>query len=203
MGLLLGGHLYAPPLGTVDFSPTYIVARTTDTGGSWPGLALWGSVADANPQGGFASVRCNIWARATSTDTLVQMSINNRNGNSQLHRYFDTSGASLGDPGTGGSNAMLLGVRADEIRITVAVIASIGDGGSHQQIGTFTDNVFFSPTNLTNYGYQDDCVSEVPPGNNDADDYDIEVTFTFRKTGYNDLTVTYRTWADSAADVDA
>jgi len=73
------------------------------------------------------------------------------------------------------------------------------------QTGSFTDNFFFSLTNGVQYGHfaESDVDSEDPPANPPTDQEDGNMTFivefTFRKAGFNDLTVTYKCKAGADA----
>lgn len=184
--------------GLMAFNPTYNVARTSDTGGSYPGWALRADARDAEvwPTVSSATIRGKIWVQTTASDTVVYCAITDRTGNTITAVYYDTSGASLGDPGTTSSQVMALGLRVDSLSIAASVITSSGDGTSSAQIGSYTDSAFFNPTNAVQYGFYGHSSSadnEVP----DIDSIDIQVTFTFRKTGYEDLIVAYKAMVDT------
>ena len=100
-------------------------------------------------------------------------------------------------------NIFNLNQRPDTVRIRL-VSASKTDSdptnfpSTAPKVGTFTDDVDFDPANGSKFGYQGrSSVNSIdpptnPPTVNESGTIQPIVEFTFKKTGFNDLVVTYR-----------
>lgn len=128
-------------------------------------------------------------------------------------------GLSAGSP-IGADNAQALttifnlNVRPDSVAIEqhpwpVQDSDSLNYGSSSVKIGSFTDTqnppTDFDPTNGIEYGWRYLTFVEAqapggnPPTGNESGIADAIVSFTFKKSGYADLTLTYRVYAESEA----
>lgn len=199
MGILLGGHLKkAPAPDPSAFPVTYVAADIGDPGGICLNATYWDTAS--GPSG--ASATCRIWVETSASDTFVRIDITNKSGNDQNPDWYNTAGVAQGDPGSN-QNALQLGERIDTVKIRLVASDEADDGVTVSQQGSFTDDVAFNPTNAVQYGYNIECDSGVPPGVFDSDDGYITIEFTFVKSGFTTLMVTYRANIDTEANDDS
>jgi hypothetical protein len=101
---------------------------------------------------------------------------------------------------TGDATIFTLNTLPDSVRIRVASEnvsgSDVGQLGVVDTVGSFTDDQFFTPLTSVDYGYN--AVGSATATNNVTEDVVSAVSkmvarieFTFRKNGYNDLTVSY------------
>jgi hypothetical protein len=107
---------------------------------------------------------------------------------------------SEGTPGTD-ENIFLLGERPDTVNIYTAALTDSEPDVDQVAIGSFTDDdkiTFFNPTNGVNYGYELQ-VAAVDPGDKNQLGR-MTLKFTFRKAGFIDLSVLFRSRGIAEAD---
>jgi len=160
-----------------------------------------------------ANAGTRIWVEVTSGEATIYCSCDSggSDGTAGLEVWNDDTGTGQGDPGTyssGGTAVFTLGAEPDSIRITKSNETTFNDTGigetssaSVSQIGSFTDNSFFTPSLSTDYGYRADTSASDTNDNSVNVDAgaQVDVTFTFRKTGNTDYSITYTQDADSTA----
>lgn len=181
-----------------DFSPTYVAAQTSDTGG----LAVRAVMDDDQEfSAAHAEARCIIWVETSASETYVRVDITNKDGATEDLDWYNTSGVGQGDPGVD-QNAMSLGERVDTVKIRKVSEDVADDGAVSSKEGTFTDDLAFNPTNTLNYGYRINVESTDEGGAPDSDTGNIVIEFTFVKSGFNDLVVEYKALVNTSASSD-
>jgi len=179
--------------GAGDIPYTGVAATTSDTGGK----AVDADCIDNSFGPAGASCTSQLWAETDASGAYVRLDIASKSGISQTLNWYNTAGAAQGDPGVDQNAAVIL-LRPDSLKIRL-----VSSTGTITKIGSFTDNVEFTPTNGVNYGYQAPAVAEVPPGVFDSDTRNMTVEFTFIKAGHTDLVLTYYGEAYAEANDDS
>lgn len=179
--------------GGVIFQPTRIGRQT----GS-PLIVASASDYDTAPSS--ATADGSIWVETSATQTYIRVDGNASGNVIATVNWFDSGDVDQGAPGVD-EDVFRLNQRADEIRIYTYAFDVADNGITLSQIGTFTDNVFFSPTNAVNYGLKMDAVSSAAPGV-DFDNGTFTIEITLRKSGFTDLIVRYDVQTDSDAEGD-
>lgn len=201
-GLIVGGFLNRGSTGVSSFSPT-IYGRQAAV--NYVVYAFGDTETIDFPAG--AGSGCDIVLYATASDIELRVSAAATGNVAVDEEWYDTSGTP-GDAGSGYVTIFKLNERTD---VTVNIYTSnqtvgFGDGVTFSDQGTWTDDdksTFFNPTNATNYGSTVDCDSSQTVPGSDADQGYFTLQFTFRKTGYNDYTISFQAFAQSQCTYDS
>jgi len=156
------------------------------------------------PQAASASALSGIWVETTSTTgyVVVGTSASASPSPSLTENWYDDTGAAQGDPGGIGAGSgtvvYTLLERPDSVNIY-----TVSSTGTQTKLGTFTDDnqsTFTTLSDGTAYGYYNDCNASVAAGGgSDFDSADFEIQITFRKAGYNDVTISFKGSASASA----
>jgi len=175
----------------IDFAPTYNGAQSPtlvgDTEANYTGTGGQEPYADAK--------------------TLLRMS------RSLTDATIVVQGTEVGDYTDNGSynvsptTIFTLNTQPDQVRITLTQFdTDTGEGSDPgtavvSKLGSFNNGVFGAPPINFGFGYEieTEALTEIGKGADTWGEGIAIVTFTFRKTGYNDLSVAYRIRADSNA----
>jgi hypothetical protein len=192
---MLSGFSVKRGSGLLQFSPTYNGAQDPSVVG---GSSAEDEYSDLGPGSAAAESHCDMKVNVAAGDAIINI-VGTASGNTSAVAQASTDIFELNDT-------------PDEIRITLDSSTESGVNedydGTHTKIGTFTDDAFFSPTASTDYGYDTDSqatASDPPSGPSDgrgSGTHTLVVTFTFRKTGYADLSVTYKITTFALADAE-
>jgi hypothetical protein len=158
------------------------------------------SASDFETSPSSATADASVWVETSATQTYIRVDGNASGNVIAVVNWFDTANVDQGAPGVD-EDVFLLNQRADSIRIYSYAFDVADDGITLSQVGTFTDNVFFSPTNAVNYGLKMDAVSSAAPGT-DFDNGSFTIEITLRKAGFADLIVRYDVQVDTDAEGD-
>lgn len=197
MGLLLSHHIFNP--GLLSFSPTFNGAQDPTVVGSSKADYEYADLGAGNSD---ATASTNLTVEASTIDAIINI-----------------VGAQSGQPDDAGSFAQAdtdifnLNIRPDTVRVRkVSATATDSDPtnfpSTSPAIGSFTDDTDFNPTNGVKFGYKAACFVEAedppsnPPTTHENGRMLLVVEFTFKKGGFNDLTVTYRILTDAIADAE-
>lgn len=201
MGMLAGGYYSQGSGAGSDFSPTYYAAQASLT---WAVLSEGEHYAYQSGAG--VDVDCQLWVETTTTETYVRLA-GSATGNVIANvDWFNTVGVNQGTPGVD-ENAMALGTRVDTVNIYTKSSTLTGSSTTPvlNAIGTYTNDdktTFFNPTNGVNYGL--DVIADVnASGSTEWEDGKVTMQVTFRKSGFNDLTVDFSMYARGDAESDS
>ncbi len=164
-----------------------------------------GSDEDIDPGSASCDTEAGIWVIQTATEAFVRCGCEVVVANTlSLERWFDTGGTSQGDPGiisSAGATIFELGTTCDSVRIN-RTTNSISGTPVFAQIGSYTNNSFFTPTQDVKYGGRVDSLAQQSGFGISNETGETTLAITFRKTGESDYTVTFRARADSRAFVE-
>lgn len=148
-----------------------------------------------------------VWVIQTATSCFIRVG---RWVNSAGTTWYNTTGASQGDPGayTGvGTTVFDLGEQCDSVNIY--------NSGDTQTLGTSTfsnpfgtsytsddKTTFFAPTQDSKYGRRVASSAFQSGFGSDIEDGKTRLQVTFRKSGYPDYTIEFEVRARAQADVD-
>jgi hypothetical protein len=170
-----------------DFAPTYNGAQApTQIGNSTASYEYLGFKGAAD-----GTVQTKLTAYVTPAD--VTMKIVGETSGSPLPAAASNMQAE--------TTIFTLNTTADEVRISVVSVdtgnSDVGFEGVAAQISSFTPGVFFTPVPYFDVGYSAyaQALALGLPGEGlelNISESIITIAFTYRKAGYNDLTVTYK-----------
>lgn len=206
MSIMHSAAATMPRQTPTGFSPT--ISGRIDANG----IVVYGNDVDFAifPADASAGDRAAIWVIQTSTNCFIRVG-RWISGNGDT--WYNTVGVSQGDPGlyTGtGTTVFELGEQCDSVNIynsndNTTDAPSAQGSVTYIAIGSYTSDdktTFFAPTQDTKYGRQVYAQeTETGIGFNTAVG-EVTVQFTFRKSGYDDYTITFRGRARANADVE-
>jgi len=187
MGMLAGGFFSQG--GLLDFSPTYNGAQDpTELDDSYADYEY----SNLGPGASAAEAECRLVVQNSSGDSIITISGSE-----------DGSGVDQGSYAAATADVFELNTRPDTVTIKLESESySDSDHSNYpsttSKVGTFTDDAAFDPTNGVDYGYRADADVESsdpaqnPPTTSEDGEMISVISFTFKKAGYNDLTVTYK-----------
>ena len=191
--------------GIGTWNPTIIGRISTN------GVVVYSYGNDDSLEPNFAvgEADAGIWLIRTSDNCYIRCGGNAAGGLQNYTRWYNTSGANQGDPGTRsgtGTNIFTLGLAPDSVNIyNVSDSTVTGTPIYATQGSSYTsDNksTFFEPTIDTKYGRYVDCLASRNTTGVTFEEGATTVQFTFRKSGETDYTVTFKARAESRAFVE-
>ena len=186
--------------GSSEFAPT-ILGRIAATGVVSDMTAY---DLEIEPSQASADADTGLWVLRTGGDVYIRVGGNASPPDEE--NWYNEAGVDQGNPGTqtsGGTVIFQLNEDVDSVNIYAAALDTIiFNSPAFFKIGTYTDDdksTFFLPTNDVKYGRQ--CTCESQGSDNNIGDHTIQVTF--RKTGKDDLTVSFRSRTSAEAETEA
>jgi hypothetical protein len=178
----------------VDFSPTFNGAQFPSqvgfSSGSWEFFGFKGKAE------GIASTEVTVLL--TGNDAVVNM----------VGTLVTRGGSLTGSTPLASTDIFNLNERPDEIRFSaIAHSPGSSDKPADSSVATiqpWVEDQFFSPVSFIKYGFAASCrafafVFDPDPGENTDNESIVSAQITFRKSGFNDLTIHYEVQADAHA----
>lgn len=161
---------------------------------------------EISPGSASASDTAAMWVIQTATDCFIRVG---RATAGDGDNWYNTGGTGQGDPGawTGtGTTIFQLNEQCDTVNIYNSNDNSINGTPTFSVVGTsYTSDdktTFFAPTQDTKYGRRVICSAFQSGFGSDQETGECTMQFTFRKSGYDDYTITFRSRANATASVD-
>lgn len=184
--------------GVQAFSPT-IDGRIAADGVVVNASSFRTTIAPSNAS---AAADAYIYVEVVSGNAYVYVLID---GISVLGSWFEDDGTGNTATASTEYTVFTLGAEPDEIKVEVSgesTSSSSGGSASIVDTGSYTDGVFFTPVLTTgNYGARADTAATdtSDDGVSETASASFNVTFTFRKAGYEDYSITFSATASSTA----
>lgn len=162
---------------------------------------------EISPLDAYADDRAVIWLIKTSTDCFVR--VGRWQGGDPFDEWYNGVGTAQGDPGlyTGtGTTVFTLNEVPDTVNIYNKQDTTTTGSPVFTAYGTsYTSDdktTFFNPTQDAKYGRYVDCSSAITGLGTDTHEGETTLQFTFRSSGKDDYTVTFRVRCKTTATVE-
>lgn len=183
---------------TTGYGSTYLGQLSTEGDGYV--VKAWGD--DLTEGSSSSTARTELCIKTTASETYVICNANGTgNGGGVDEAWYIPTDSDQGAPGTD-EVIFTLGERIDSCNIYTAAVDEDA-ANVRTPLGTFTDDdksTFFNPSDATLYGTRIVCTAMDSGGGPDTQFGGMTMQFTFRKTGFTDLTLTFKGYNTADAE---